>query len=102
MRLSETFTTADDVKKAEHYDVRKEAERMVRRFDRQIQQLRDHMTGAGQELFQEALIKATEQFKEQLKTFLSQHGAENLYQEMVGFVSGKVAEVVNAKAETKN
>lgn len=91
MQLSESFKTADKPQKIEAYDVRKEAERMVRRHERQIQSLRD--LSGSQEAFRSAALQATETFKTELLTFLKTNNQEGLYEEMVGFVSGKVAEI---------
>lgn len=97
MQLSESFRTADQPPKTEAFDVRKEAERMVRRHERQLQKLRAFADSP--QAFREAALQSTEQFKSDLLAFLKSHNAEGLYEEMVGFVSGKVTEIVGGSSE---
>lgn len=100
MQLSESFRPADQAPKTESFDVRKEAERMVRRHERQLQKLREFSDSP--QAFREAALRSTEQFKSDLLSFLKTHNAEGLYEELVGFVSGKVAEIVRAGSESSS
>ena len=94
MALQETFRKFDDPhKNRERFDVRKEAKDMVERHQLQLKELREQ--SASNEAFREAALKATETFKSTLKNFFTEHGQEDLYEEMVGFVSGKVSEIIN-------
>lgn len=97
MQLSESFRPADQAPKTEAFDVRKEAERMVRRHERQLQKLREFSDSP--QAFREAALQSTEQFKADLLSFLKAHNAEELYEDLVGFVSGKVAEIVSGGTE---
>lgn len=78
-------------------DVRKEAQDLVQKHERLLTNLRE--TALSPDAFREASLKATESFKSNLKDFLSKHGAEDLYEEMVGFVMGKVGEIVKKGGE---
>ena len=91
MSLQESFHKLDKPVSRGSVDVRKEAQAMVRRHERQLKDLKESTPNAA--AFREAALKSTEAFKIQLKDFLSANGAEDLYEELVGFVSGKVSEV---------
>ena len=82
--------------KSKEYDIRKEAQRMVEKHVRHIQTLREQ---ANRGQFLEKAREATAKFSADLKAFFEQHGASGLYKEFVGFVSGKVQEIVQKKSE---
>lgn len=93
MEIREALSKAADRMEKKRPDLAKELARMFSRHERQINALQK-IPGSH-----EALMKARERFKEQLKTFLAEHGAADLYENMVGFVMGQVSEIVNAGAE---
>ena len=95
--ISESYRKIDEPGSKERVDVRKEAEKMSRRYETRISELRKQALSS--EAFREASLKATEQFKKDLKSFLTKNGAEDLYDELVGFTSGHVAEIVQSKKE---
>lgn len=96
MQISESFRPVDRPKKQLEVDVRKEAQNMVKKHEQYLTKLRKQSSSS--EAFKEASLKATEAFKQQLQTFLSENGREDLYEEMVGFVSGKVSEIVSDRS----
>lgn len=77
----------------ERVDVRKEAEKLIQKHSFHLQKLKE--SALSQEAFRESAMKATESFKANLKNFLKENEAEDLYEELVGFVSGKVSEIVS-------
>ncbi len=93
MQLSESFPSPDNSTKKEKLDVRKEAESMVKKHQLYLSKLGEQSESS--EAFQEASLKATETFKNQLHDFLAEHGREDLYDELVGFLSGKVSEIIS-------
>jgi hypothetical protein len=93
MSLQESFKTFDKSTSNHALDVRKEAESMVKKHQLYLSKLSDQSESS--EAFREATLKATEAFKKQMHDFLAEHGREDLYDEMVGFVSGKVSEIVS-------
>jgi len=93
MQLSESFTSPDNSTKKETLDVRKEAESMVKKHQLYLSKLGDQSESS--EAFRDAALKATQAFKNQMHDFLTEHGREDLYDEMVGFISGKVSEILS-------
>lgn len=93
MEIREALSKARDRIEKKRPDLAKELTRMFSRHERQINALQK-IPGSH-----EALMKARERFKEQLKTFLSEHGASDLYEDMVGFVMGHISEIVSVGAE---
>lgn len=93
MRLQESFRTVDKATKSKEMDVRKEAQNMVKKHELYLKKLQDQSESS--EAFKEASLKATEAFKNTLHDFLAEHGREDLYDELVGFLSGKVSEIVS-------
>lgn len=97
MALQETFRKVDQpAKNKERADVRKEAQDMVERHQRELKSLRENTNSS--EAFREAALKATESFKEELQSFLASHGAEDIYEELIGFMTGKVSEILADKS----
>jgi len=97
--ISESYRQLDKPAQQKGVDVRKEAERMAKRYENRITELREK--SLLPDAFRRAVLRATEQFKRDLKTFLSKHGAEDMYEEMVGFTSGHVGEIVQTEKEGK-
>jgi hypothetical protein len=93
MKFSESFRTNDKATQKRELDVRKEAESMVKKHEQYLQKLQDQSESS--EAFKDASLKATEAFKNQMHDFLAEHGREDLYDELVGFLSGKVSEIVS-------
>lgn len=93
MEIHEALSKVADRIEHRRPDLAKELTRMFSRHERQINALQK-ISGS-----QEALMKAREQFKAQLKTFLTKNGATDLYEDMVGFVMGQVSEIVSAGSE---
>lgn len=100
MPLSESMRSADHPARTEAFDVRKEAERMVERHERQLRGLRE--ISSSPTAFRNAALKSTESFKVQLKAFLVKNDAGELYDELVGFVSGKVNEAISSGSENSS
>lgn len=98
MNLQETFRKFDKPGKRVNVDVRKEAEDMVKRHERQLKSLKESTPDSV--AFRKAAMKSTEAFKANLKDFLSANGAEELYEDLVGFVSGKVSEITRSGSES--
>lgn len=98
MEIHEQLRSSDSMKSQE-LDVRKEAQKMIEKHLRHIQTLREHVNRSQ---FLEKAREATAKFSLQLKAFFEQHGALNLYQGFVGFVSGKVQEMLQKKSETSS
>lgn len=94
MEISEALSKAQDKIGKKHPDLMKEVSRMFSRHERQINVLQK-IPGSH-----ETLMQSQEQFKKELKIFLSNHGASDLYEIMVGFVMGQVSEIVSAGAES--
>lgn len=96
--VSETMTPVDNPVKRERVDVRKESQRIRERYEKRISDLRTNVVDEG--VFRDAAMKATETFKGELKDFLTANGAGDLYDQLVGFTSGKVAEVTQPGKES--
>ncbi len=83
----------------ESYDVTRETLRLQTRYERQMKLLRESLSF---DQYREAALQATENFKKNLRKFLAKHGRDDLYQQIVGFLSGKVAEVASSTAEASS
>lgn len=79
---------ADKIPPALKRDIRTEALTMVHRHEDQLNRLK--LNTATQEAFREAALKSTEAFKAELKDFLVKNKADDLYEELVGFVGKKI------------
>lgn len=97
MEIQESFRGPDRKKKMERADIRKRAEAMIQKHEQYLKNL--ELSGTD---FQMEAAEATQRFNNQLKDFLTANGAEDLYEDLVGFVSGKVSEVVNTKRESSS
>lgn len=74
-------------------DVRTEAENMMKRHERQLTQLKA-AAGNNSEAFQRAALKATEQFQHDLKKFLKERGAEELFAEIDASVHAQISKIM--------
>jgi len=93
MNNLDTFRSPDHPKKIEPMDVRKEAEEMVQRHERQLMQLK-LAAGTNSEAFQSAALKATEQFQHDLKEFLKERGTEELLAEIDASVHAQISKIM--------
>jgi len=92
--LNEVLRSADEPKKKlEKADVRKEAEAMVNRHERQLSELKT-ASEEHPESFEEAALKASEQFQQELRDFLKEHDSEELYEELVKPVRDQVSKIM--------
>jgi hypothetical protein len=93
MQLNESFRSVDEpLKKLEPADVKKEAQEMVQRHERQLVALKS----AHPEGFQDAAMKLTQEFQVQLKEFLHQHTADKLFAEIDANVHREVSRIMGS------
>ncbi|GEM_PF-5979477 len=83
----------------ESYNVGRETLRLQNRYKRQMKALRESLSF---DQYRSAALQATEIFKKNLKQFLAKNGREDLYQQIVGFLSGKVAEIASTSPEASS
>ncbi|MGE3278848.1 MAG: hypothetical protein AB7J40_03565 [Candidatus Altimarinota bacterium] len=92
--INEVLRSADEPKKKlEKDDVRKEAKGMVERHERQLSELKA-ASGEHSESFEQAALKASEQFQQELRGFLKENQAEELYDELVKPVRDQVSKIM--------
>lgn len=91
MQLNETFRSVDEpMKKLEPADVKKEAEAMAQRHERQLIALKmDHPEG-----FEKIMENLTVHFQDQLKAFLHEHAADDLFAEIDASVHEEVSRIM--------
>lgn len=90
--LNEVLRSADEPKKKlEEADVRKEAEAMVKRHEQHLSKLQAE---ENPELFEQAALKANDQFQRELEDFLKANNAEELYEELVQPVRDQVVKIM--------
>lgn len=91
MQLNESLRSVDQpMKKLEPADVKKEAEAMVRRHERQLIALKmAHPQG-----FEKIAGNLTVHFQDQLKAFLHEHAADDLFAEIDASVHQEVSRIM--------
>jgi len=93
--VQEVLHTPDEPqkKKLDRADVQLEAKAMVERHARQLSEL-EAASAEHPESFEQAALKASEQFQSELKEFLKSNDAEELYDELVQPVRDQVAHIM--------
>jgi len=101
MRVSEKAPRSlDKAIPKKEVDVRAKAHDLIDRHERKLKELRE--TALSSEDFHKAAMKSTEHFKGELKAFLKENGADELYDELVGFVSGRVSEIIKGSSDSSS